>query len=423
MDNSSYIKNILKCFLFVNAFNLATIFRVREYGSDTIDFQIFIKLIIWGVTFGFCLLYAKLWLKKMFLLDNIFLFILLCLFGISCFYAPNLSYSVGCVFSLFAIFPLVFLSSCLLGNRDILKTILSSFTLVSILSLIFYFVYPEFGRMSEWEDGVKVIGNRLAGVTGTGNTMGSLAAFALFIAFYLKKYEKSQKSLSLYIYSSINFMALAMSGSKTAIVGLVLSIFVGHFSKMSSARLAFMFLSLALMLIFSSMLDFDLIFSMLSRSGDADEITSGTGRVFIWPIVIDLINQKPFFGWGYASSVRVLPLFSDVIGHTPSHTHSLYLQILFSVGYLGFFLFILLCMVKIYNAFRFGDDCKIAGLFLILFSGFSEAYVFVGVANQATLVFAIILALEYRNNNTLHLHKTWKSPLKNLNRFKTVNNF
>lgn len=393
------IKFILKSFLFVNAFNLATIFRVREYGSNSIDFQIFIKLVIWGVTFGFCLLYAKLWLKKMFLLDNIFLFLFLCLILISCFYAPSLSYSIGCVFSLIAIFSLVFFSSCLLENRDILKTILASFTLVSILSLIIYFVYPEFGRMSEWQDGIEVLGNRLSGITGTGNTMGSLAAFALFIAFYLNKLEVSQESLYLYIFSTINFAALAMSGSKTAIVSLILSIFVGYFSQMSVARLALMFISLALILIGSTMVDFDFIFSMLSRSGDVDEITSGTGRSYIWPVVIDLINQKPFFGWGYASSVRVLPMFSNVIGHTPSHTHNLYLQILFSVGYSGFLLFVLLCMLKIYNAFKFRDDYKIAGLFFILFSGISEAYVFVGVATQATLIFATVLALEYRHNN------------------------
>jgi exopolysaccharide production protein ExoQ len=400
--NHLFIKRILIILLFVNTIIVSTIFRVREFGSDEIDFQIMIKLAVWGISFTFCMFYIKLWIKKLLSFDNFFLFLLLFVIALSCFYAPSLRYSVGCAFSLIAVFSLIFLSSSLLENREILQTILAALTLVSFLSIIIYFTHPEMGRMSEFQNDGLVLGNRLSGIAGnTANAIGFNSAFAVFIAFYLKKYWSKNYLFHLYLFSTINSVSLIMSGSKTALFSLILSLLVGFFLKLSIARLALMFTLMAVILGVGALVDIELLFSMLSRSGEAEEIATGTGRTHIWLTAIDLINQKPIFGWGYGSSARILPPLSDVIGHKVTQVHNMFLQIQFSVGIFGLILFILFCTVKFCNAIKYGDDYKIAGFSFIFFTGLTEASFFVGAATSHALAFAVIFIFKYKVKNEI----------------------
>jgi len=71
-----------------------------------------------------------------------------------------------------------------------------------------------------------------------------------------------------------------------------------------------------------------LVVSVGTKTGDADELTSATGRTRIWAEAIALIGERPWTGWGLNSAPVLLEEFSQ-------HTHNLLLHTVFSGGILA----------------------------------------------------------------------------------------
>src|SRR5690606_10471338 len=76
----------------------------------------------------------------------------------------------------------------------------------------------------------------------------------------------------------------------------------------------------------------DTLLKAVSRSGTVGEVTSFTGRTEIWYTVLKLAQVQPWMGYGYGSSVFVLPEHTDAIGFSTSHAHNLFLQLLLTTG-------------------------------------------------------------------------------------------
>lgn len=391
-----YITILIQSLVFLNIFNICIVFRERAYGSDSVDFQILIKLGVWAGTFCVCLLFAKVWAGRMFRPDNIFLLPLLGLIVISCLYAPSPAYSFGAALSLISVIALFYTASALLERQDILLALIWGVTLISFLSLIAYFAFPQVGRGLEWQGGRQVLSHRLSGVTGTPNAIGLYASFALMVAFFYRQSNNGRVGAFVLAFSAINFLALALSDSRTSVAILVLSLAAAFFSVPTPRRVAVLCFGIAAVALGALVIDPESIMEALSRSGDAEEITTGTGRVYIWATVLELIQQKPWTGWGFASSSFVLPNYAKVIGHTPSHAHNMWLQLVFSVGYGGLFLFGSLVIIKLVMAVRTGDRFLLSLLVFLLLGGLTEPSVFKGVASMATVVFALIMAIDYK---------------------------
>ncbi len=395
LKNSKTVSYILQALLFINTFMIIATFRAREFGDASLDPQILFKFFIWLVSIGFSLMFIRIWAHKFLRYDNIMLLVLLSLIGISCFYSPSFVYSAGAAFSITAVFGLLYASSSIIEDRLILRSLLAAISLVSFISIIYYFVDPDVARLKEWEGGVQVIGTRLSGIAGSPNSIGLASAFGLLIAFFYMRYFKPQGSWWIYLFSAINGLALFMSDSRTSTIALFLALSVVFFARLSVARLSFIFLVAALCLLGAIIVDIETFLAAFSRSGDASEITTGTGRSYIWKTSIELINQKPLTGWGYGSPVFILPQYADVIGHSPAHAHNMLLQVLFSVGYPGMLLFALLYAIKFYYSVKWKDTFKIATLVFLLVNGLTEASIFRGVASLSTLIFAVVLGMEY----------------------------
>ena len=102
--------------------------------------------------------------------------------------------------------------------------------------------------------------------------------------------------------------------------------------------------------------------------------TAKSGRQVIWPLLVYLIEQKPFFGWGAGTLPR------DLID-TSLSAHSYYLQILLQTGFVG--LMALIClMLALVSRFRVVQSRKDKYLraymwscvFLIVFHASSEVF-------------------------------------------------
>jgi O-antigen ligase len=393
-----FVVKATACLLFLNTFFIEAIFRTRDFADKSMDFQVILKTVLWVITFIFCVSVSRLWIKKLLRIDNFFQMLLLAVIFISCTYAPNPFYSLGSAFSLVTVIFLLLLSSVVLDNRGIIRQIILGCTLVTALSIIVYFAFPDFGRMKEWDGAFHVTGKRLTGITGSANTAGYIAAICLLALYYYRLYLPRPLPLTYWLCVVINLAALLMSDSRTSIIALVVSIGIaGIICNPTPARLAALCFGVCLAIIGLFTLDLDAMFSLLARSGNASEIETGTGRTLIWKVVIELIREKPLLGWGYSSSVALLPDRTKGIQDIVTSAHNVVLQILLSVGFVGLFFFAVLMLLKTAFAIRSRNPLNIAFIFFLLIDGLTEAVAFQGVATTSTLILATVLALNYKD--------------------------
>ena len=85
----------------------------------------------------------------------------------------------------------------------------------------------------------------------------------------------------------------------------------------------------------------DTAWDIISRRQTAEQIGSLTGRVQLWETAIELILERPFFGWGYVSGSRIA--FLTAFRWWPAiHTHNAFLEILLTLGLAGASIVVLL---------------------------------------------------------------------------------
>jgi exopolysaccharide production protein ExoQ len=371
--------------LFLNTFVAESVFRQRDFADKSIDLQVVLKMSIWAGTFIYCLYFVRLWMGTLTRIDKFTEILLLLVITVSCFVAPNTFVSLASAFSVVSVFLLLMMCSSLLTNKQILEALIWGGTLVGAISLVVYFAVPDFGRMKEWQGDVRVIGARLTGITGTANVAGYISAFCLLALYYYRKYLPKKIPLYYWGFVVVNFANLVLSNSRTAMAALFLSVVLGFLSRVTPSRLAALFAGLCLIIVLSVSLDHEALFSMLSRSGDATEITSGTGRAAIWAEVVKLIEMRPILGWGYASSVTVLGERSDIIGHSPTHAHNAFLQVALTTGFVGLFLFVTLIIIKLIFSCRLRDPLNVSFISFLLIDGITEPIAFLGPATTTTL--------------------------------------
>lgn len=136
----------------------------------------------------------------------------------------------------------------------------------------------------------------------------------------------------------------------------------------------------------------------LSRSGSADEITSGTGRTSIWSVAIYLIFEKPFLGYGFASTLQIFDEQVARVGFKVASAHNMILQILLSVGILGALLFFIALLIKTYTAAMNKNAFIICGILFIMIIGLTEATAIQGTANASTFALLLLFSLRYKQN-------------------------
>lgn len=136
------------------------------------------------------------------------------------------------------------------------------------------------------------------------------------------------------------------------------------------------------------------LFSSLSRSGDASEMTTLTGRTDIWDFGMDKISRRPWFGYGYNGAEPILT--RELVTEDANATvnlHNMYLQSLFCVGLVGS-----LPLVGLWGglAGRFVTRPNVERdtFFLCqIFTGLAEVEAFGGTPGMMTLVLIILVAL------------------------------
>lgn len=134
----------------------------------------------------------------------------------------------------------------------------------------------------------------------------------------------------------IGFLAVYQTVSRTGLITLLVG--VGSVAVLRRSRTGAVLLALSLVAGLA-VVPWDLIVAEASDwfvRGDAESISSLTGRTTIWALAIDYVGKKPLMGWGfgglYAPQNTAGEFLSEVVA---TNTHNAPLQLLFETGIFG----------------------------------------------------------------------------------------
>ena len=125
--------------------------------------------------------------------------------------------------------------------------------------------------------------------------------------------------------------------------------------------------------------------TIVSKSGEADELTSATGRAEIWQYSMRLISKRPLVGYGAATSKYYLSEYSR-------YTHNLLLNIAFSTGVFGGLLGLAMILYQGASVFFRTHVIVSALIVYILVNGLFENVIFSTIAGMPTLLWIMSMA-------------------------------
>lgn len=379
--------------VFMAVFLIDIIFRVRDYQDKGIDFQVVLKLALWGMIGLVALVNARHWLGGILVPTNIpwIMFFIWLLFTATV--SPLPAYSAVAAFSLCAYAMFCAYIFATFDHVEIVAAMIAAIAAFCTVSIVLYFAIPEFGRYVYWLNEQRYVSTRLAGVAGSANNMGRLAAFGLLLlGLYAREFSSYSRWLTVGA-AIIMGVALVMTNSRTSMAMLAAILFAVYVLNWRRLYIALFAVSVVLVSMALLLPVGDEALKLISRSGNLDEVTSMTGRTDIWYAVIKLAEEQRLTGHGYASSIFVLPQHEREVGFLTSHAHNLLLQLLLTTGWIGVILFALAVVCVALRASIFGDRVVLALLSFVFLNGVTESSGFTTLANICSLAFAIAVTL------------------------------
>lgn len=210
-----------------------------------------------------------------------------------------------------------------------------------------------------------------------------------FIGFVFMRYNNKFILISLWILSLISIIIIDSASCLLAFV--IFTILIAIYNKVKIKKVEIITLSSLyvvisiLVLYFNTKLDFlNIISQMLGRSATL------TGRTELWPLAINLIEQKPIFGYGYTSgNIEIWGGFFS--------SHNALLEILIHGGIFSLFIFIVIMLRTIKNMNKSYSYINTI-IFAVIFSYFLILFVETGL--NIYLFTFIILANNVRMFNS-----------------------
>ena len=392
--------------IFIAVFIIDATSRLREYNDKGIDYQVMAKILVWLTILLISLIHARRWLPHMLRPTNIPLLMFMAWLLFTATVSPVPAYTIATVSSI-AIYLLFCATIFATFDRtEVLAVMALSMTALCIVSIVVYFTVPELGRFIYWVDGHRYTSLRLSGVGGSANNMGRLAAFGLILVIlYAREFRRFHRWF-VPLSSVILGVSVLMTNSRGCIAMVAALWAAVYLFRWHRLYLLIFVVSVLVLGALVAIPAGDEVLKMISRSGDAREVTSITGRSTIWQSIPGLLELRPWTGHGYASSIVFLPQQERAVGFLTTHAHNLALQLLLTSGWIGFGLF---CLTLISVGFRlayFGDRTGLVLLAFVVFNGITEASAFSTFANICTVAFAIAVTLppehQYYENNYSH---------------------
>lgn len=235
-------------------------------------------------------------------------------------------------------------------------------TVFLAISIVLFFAVPSVSRMLAWDGSA---GSRMTGLGGHPNQTGVLASF-IIVAIYARCDSGNLSRLFKAAAIGIALVALVLTQSRTSLIAAGLG---GMTFFLLRSRWAAALIPILLCLGVAAVLVINLdnqVLAIFARSGDAEELLTGTGRSFIWDLSWSLIKKAPILGYGYDSTFSMFMneaylLAGDVGIYIFPHAHNVFLQLCLYGGVIAVALFLIL-ILSIARSALVARDPRIAAL-------------------------------------------------------------
>ncbi len=320
-------------------------------------------------------------------LPGAWLFGVAALFAISAIQSPTPVISMASAAALWCILLFVVTAICLIGPERVLVATVLGITMFLLASFAAYFAMPSLGVFAEpLSDGEFSL--RMSGISHP-NTVGQFSAFAIGLAITMSHLGYVRSKL-IYFLVPLGLAGLVFSISRSSTIAVIAALtFVYRdqfWKQVTIARLLLAGMLLSAVLLVATMQSgsdstfFDSVVSKLTKSGDAEELTSMTGRTEIWAYSVQAIAERPLLGFGPATSKEIL---RDYAGYT----HNLWLDVAFCSGLAGLFCFLGLTMGRVRDAFVKPHRVADFIIIMIFVNGLTENVIFSFIPGVPTILF------------------------------------
>ncbi|WP_414475469.1 O-antigen ligase family protein [Microvirga sp. M2] len=327
-------------------------FRSREIGTIGLDWQNGIKLVLWFLLLGICI--VKIRSYGDLLKDSVILgFLSFISFGlISSLYSPVPLYSAVCALGVAGYLLFACFIAANVAERTILRTLTFCMAGYFLATWLYALLFPDQAFLPPYGDREIY---RLFGLSSHPNMLAVEVSCLLCIMLTAVSRGHLSKKWAWAI-GLLAAITILNTGSRTSALALVLAAAAAQI-RARGWGLPFLVLisvcgvAFALAAGLGLMPGLDELVSPASRTGDAGEILTMTGRTELWSFVWDTIMRRPFFGYGFNSAEAVLA--QNWYGNPDAgyNAHNTFLQALLTVGFVGTFPLIAAYVILVYRWF------------------------------------------------------------------------
>jgi O-antigen ligase len=311
-------------------------FRSREIGEAGLDWQNGLKLVIWLMVLGISLIKIGTY-RHLFRSKTILAFLIFSLLAIlSSIYSSVPAYTAACAIGLLSYLLFACFVAARVSERAILLT--CSLTLAAYFAVTWLYAAAAPGAAFLPPYGEREI-YRLFGLSSHPNMLAMEGAcfFALLLPAAFRGYIGHRWVWLLGLLGAATILA---TGSRTSAlaIGVSLAVVWIRAARLMPGLLMAVAVVGAVALLASGLgvlPDIDSALGSVSRTGDANEVLTLTGRTELWSFVWDKFMHKPWLGYGFNSTELVLA--KDWYGNADSGVgaHNTLLQSLLTMGCLG----------------------------------------------------------------------------------------
>ena len=204
----------------------------------------------------------------------------------------------------------------------------------------------------------------------------SIGLAIIFQIVYIFDYKKNNYTTVIAIGSIVlSILLMYFANGKTGILGVFFTIFLVYpllrfkylFDRFKNTKWTIIISSFVISIILIFIISTNMLLIINAVGGNE----TLTGRVLLWPLVLEMINESLYFGYGFKAFWDSSAAFEilNFINWLPPHAHNGYLDILLDFGIIGLFLFILIIfkiLIKSRQILKYGNNEVIIFL-LILF--------------------------------------------------------
>lgn len=322
----------------------------------------------------------------------VFLVMVLCgFYFLSSFFSIAKEHSLVSAASSLAVLLMTVTAMVQLGLVRFLTIVFYAMSAFIVFSWAVFLAWPEVGVFMEpITDGEFT--KRMSGLAHP-NTLGQYGGLTMVVGLGLYHFYGQRSSWRLVVIA-LAAAALVASLSRTSLMATVAGLIALYHRSIFSAEnkkwLIFgALLAIPVLLIVVTQIELGSSIAdkmtMFSKSGDAEELTSATGRAEIWQYTIQLISEQPFTGYGAATSKYFLEDYS-------MYTHNLLLNIAFSTGVFGGLVGLCMILQQAATAVLRAHVITSAVIVFILVNGLFENVIFSIIAGMPTLLWIMTMA-------------------------------